>query len=438
MEQEKYSDSREGRAFVTPQFERRRSFSQSHNASPSHSIASVRFRRFHAKEILTQFDMSRGPLDLFISLAFRKTAQLGSKDRAWISETIYTYFRMKSLLNYILEHRKGLRCDENSPTYWDALFDLIDTPQFLDSAIVDPSIPEDIRLSLPMDLYEALLASWKEEFFPLALSLNKSAPLTIRVNTMKTTRDALLNKFIEYGFQVEVDAKVSEAIHFGKRMNLFTLPEFKEGFFEVQDAGSQIVASMVEALPKQHFLDYCSGSGGKSLAVAPRMKGEGQIYLHDIRDEALLSAKKRLARASIQNVQLIRNNERAKLSKLKGKMDWVLVDAPCSGTGTLRRNPDMKWKFSLELVERLQETQKEIVREAVQFLKPGGRLVYATCSLLEEENEAVVAFMEKELSLEIDRASENYKSPYICKTAPHTGVWDGFFAVRMKRKILGD
>ncbi|MGR3951393.1 MAG: RsmB/NOP family class I SAM-dependent RNA methyltransferase [Chlamydia sp.] len=396
------------------------------------SSASVQFRRFHMRQILSQFDPSRGPLDLYISMLFRETPQLGSKDRAYISEAIYAYFRWKILIEYLYdrhERTSGSDCQE----YWSFIFDLLDSQDRLLEVLVDSSIPYHVRLSLPEELFNALQESWNEEFEPLAISLNRPAPLTIRVNRAVTTPDELYNRLFEKGLPVIRDEDFPETLHFSKRVNLFSLPEFQDGFFEVQDKGSQVIAKMVEAKEKQHVLDYCAGSGGKSLAIAPDMKGSGQMYLHDVRIEALHQARKRFKRAKIQHVQWIHSDEKAKMSKLRGKMDWVLVDAPCSGTGTVRRNPDMKWKFSMEMVHRLQEEQKSILKEAVQFLSPRGRLVYATCSLLREENDAILEYAQQELGLIIDDANRDLKSPASFKTAPHTGVWDGFFAVRLKK-----
>ncbi len=393
---------------------------------------SVQFRRFHAKEILSRFDITRGPLDLFISLSFRHMPQLGAKDRAYISELIYSYYRLKSILDYLYkdhEKKSGASCQE----YWTFIFNIIENPDLIQQFLLNNEIPHHIRVNLPLELYNLLKKEWNEEFDALALSLNKSAPLTIRVNTLKISVDELIKRLQAHELVVEKDPQIKEALHFARRASLFNLPEFSEGLFEIQDSGSQMVSYMVEALPKQHILDYCSGSGGKTLAIAPKLQGSGQIYLHDVRDEALISAKKRLSRAGIQNVQWITSSEKAKLSRLQGKMDWVLVDAPCSGTGTLRRNPDMKWKFSPEMVTRLQAEQKEILKRAVAFMKPTGRLVYATCSLLRAENEDIAEFAEKELNLEIDVSSSFHMAPFI-KTAPHTGLWDGFFAVRFKKK----
>jgi 16S rRNA C967 or C1407 C5-methylase (RsmB/RsmF family) len=214
-------------------------------------------------------------------------------------------------------------------------------------------------------------------------------------------------------------------ITFQKKINFFELPEFKEGLFEVQDEGSQLLAFLVKAKPGQQVLDYCAGSGGKTLAFAPSMQNKGQIFLHDVRPKALLECRKRLRRAGIQNAQTVAHDS-PKLSKLKKKMDWVLVDAPCTGTGTLRRNPDMKWKFSQEILSRLIGQQRMIFEKALSYMRPEGRIVYATCSILQEENQEQIEHFLKTYSLELE--GETFQ------TFPALGGMDGFFGAILKKQ----
>jgi 16S rRNA C967 or C1407 C5-methylase (RsmB/RsmF family) len=184
-----------------------------------------------------------------------------------------------------------------------------------------------------------------------------------------------------------------------------------------------MIADLVEAKSGQRGLDYCSGSGGKTLAIAPKMGGKGELYLHDIRAYSLKEAVLRLRRAGIQNAQIL-PPDHATLKKLPGKMDWVLIDAPCSGTGTLRRNPDMKWKIDKAMIDRLVEEQRTIVKDALKYVKPEGRLVYATCSILPEENEAQVEFFISQLGLKLE------KEPL--KLLPQANGPDGFFGAVFK------
>ena len=191
----------------------------------------------------------------------------------------------------------------------------------------------------------------------------------------------------------------------------------------MQDEASQQVAALVQAKPGDHVLDYCSGSGGKALAFAPAMDGKGQIYLHDIRAHILQEAKRRLKRAGVQNAQVLTTD---KLKPLKKKCDWVLVDAPCTGTGTLRRNPDMKWRFTGEMLQRLIGEQRTIFEKALSYLKPEGRIVYATCSILKEENSEQIAHFLKTYGLKLE------DSPL--QTLPEEGGMDGFFGAVLLRE----
>ncbi len=202
---------------------------------------SVRFRRTHLKQLLQRFDLSKGPLDLFVSLYFRHNPQLGSKDRAYISDRVYRYYRLKGLID-ALAGKKGLSFgDEN---YWDFAIELIDeeSGKTLKEAQNDETITIWDRLSVSENLYHAIYRTWAEKTPDLCLSFNKEAPLTIRVNTLKVSPEKLLQSLKEKEFEVSQDQEIETAIHFKSRVALFSLPEFKEGFFEIQDKGSQLIA----------------------------------------------------------------------------------------------------------------------------------------------------------------------------------------------------
>jgi 16S rRNA C967 or C1407 C5-methylase (RsmB/RsmF family) len=182
-----------------------------------------------------------------------------------------------------------------------------------------------------------------------------------------------------------------------------------------------MVADVVDAKPKERVLDYCSGSGGKTLAIAAKMGGTGELYLHDVRPRTLLEAKQRLKRAGVQNAQVLERGHPT-LKKLVGKMDWVLVDVPCTGTGTLRRNPDQKTKIDAQMLEELVTKQRMIVTEALQYLKPTGKLVYATCSLLPQENQSQVEHFLQTLPLQLE------KPPlHLLPNAEHDGFFSAVF-----------
>lgn len=383
----------------------------------------IGFREHHTLNILNAFDLQTIPLDVFLRNYFRTHKAVGSKDRKEICESIYGIIRWKGLLDYLLR----------DPPTWKSRYERYQNCNPSDY-INDLSIPAHVRASFPKSFYQLLEQSLGPELaFNFCLSSNEPAPTTVRVNALRISRSELLNKW-KGSFNVFACAHSPHAISFKQKINFFGLDEFKEGYFEVQDEASQLIADLIDARPGDHILDFCSGSGGKTLAIAPKMRLEGtasppklkgQLYLHDIRPHALIEAKKRLKRAGIQNAQLVCHDSPQK-KLLKGRMDWVLVDAPCSGSGTLRRNPDMKWKFDDQIVERLVLEQRAIFQEALAFLKPQGKIVYATCSVLPQENRAQVDYFLEHFPVEL--LSEPFQS------FPQKGGMDGFFGAVFKRK----
>jgi 16S rRNA (cytosine967-C5)-methyltransferase len=377
------------------------------------SQTSDAFRMRHLFQLLEGYEETLGALDFYVSKYFRAHKSLGSKDRAFLNETLFSLVRWRGLLDYLIAV-KGLLI--TWPERF-ALWEKVDPLSFLDCE----DIPLYHRLTFPKDLFEELVRSWGvEKAREIALACNAPAPTTVRVNALKTDRESLLQRWHKAGLSVSTCRESSLGICFHKKMNFFTLPEFVEGLFEVQDEASQLVACLVKAHRGDRILDFCAGSGGKTLAFAPQLQGTGQIYLHDVRKQALKEAKKRLKRAGIQNAQCIHSEETRRLRLIKGNMDWVLVDVPCSGTGTLRRNPDMKWKFTQEGLARLVLEQRTIFAEGLTFLKRGGKIVYATCSILSQENQEQVAYFLEHHPITLD--AEPFQS------IPKLGEKDGFFA----------
>lgn len=370
------------------------------------------FRRNHILNLLNSYEEQHLPLDLFISLYFRKHKALGSKDRAFVADTIYGMVRWKGLLDHLC----------TSAVNWDRRLGIYEKINPVDYLAYD-DIPIDVRLSFPKPLFDLIINSHgNEKGAELCRISNFPAPTTVRINPLKTTREEMLKKW-RNSYSVYPCTSSEFGIIFPKKINFFSLPEFKEGLFEVQDEGSQLLAALVKASPGQQVLDYCAGSGGKTLAFAYQLAGKGQIYLHDIRSHALLESKKRLKRAGIQNAQLVQAED-PKFKKLKKKMDWVLVDAPCSGTGTLRRNPDMKWKFSPDYFLKQLGQQRLIFEKALSFMHPEGKIVYGTCSLLKEENQEQLDHFMKTYNLQVEGS--------ILQTLPTEGGMDGFFGVVLK------
>lgn len=370
------------------------------------------FREHHILCLLKEYEKQRLPLDLFISHYFRAHKALGSKDRGFIADTVYEIIRWKGLIDYLCK---------DAPTWEKCLSIYLN--EDLKKHQQNEEIPYHIRFSFPKILFDLIVKSHGlEKGIELCQISNSPAPTTVRINPLKTTREKMLQKWQSHYFVSP--CKFSEnGINFHKKINFFSLPEFKEGLFEVQDEGSQLLANLIKAIPGQKVLDYCAGSGGKTLAFAPRLELRGQIFLHDIRDFILQEARKRLKRAGIQNAQVIRAHEFSKLKKLKKKMDWILVDVPCSGTGTLRRNPDMKWKFTEEMLHRLLGQQRVIFEKALSFLQPQGRIVYATCSMLKEENQQQIDHFIETYGLKIEGT--------FFQTLPTESGMDGFFGATL-------
>lgn len=370
------------------------------------------FREHHLIQLLEAYEAQHLPLDLFISRYFRANKALGSKDRAFIAETIYGMIRWLGLLDYL--------CPQ--PTSWEERYHkFCNLPA--EDALDKAKIPEHVRLSFPKVLYDLIVESHgKEKARRLCLASNQPAPTTVRINPAKTTREDMLAQWAQQ-YSVSPCVHAKHGIIFHKKINFFGLPEFKAGLFEIQDEGSQLLADLIDIQPGQRILDYCAGSGGKTLAFAHQMKNSGQIYMHDIRPRILLECKKRLRRAGVQNGQTV-DPDSPKLKKIKKKMDWVLVDAPCTGTGTIRRNPDMKWKFTEETLPRLIGQQRMIFEKALSYLKPGGHIVYGTCSILAPENEQQMDHFVKTYDLEV--VGEPFQS------LPQVGQMDGFFGVVLR------
>lgn len=369
------------------------------------------FRDHHLLLLLASYDRASLPLDGCIAAYFRAHKALGSKDRAYIADMAYSLVRWRSLL------------DSQGEKSWEGRLSTFQTSNFLNS-LENNEIPLHIRYCCPQILFDLLVKNYGvERACAICLMNNERAPLTVRANTLKISREALAERWKET-HAISFCQKSPEGIIFHQPLNFFTLPEFKEGLFEVQDEGSQLLARLVAIQPGELLLDYCAGAGGKALAIAPRMQHKGQLFLHDIRKNALQEAKKRMRRAGIQNAQIV-FPETPQLKSLKKKMDWVLVDVPCSGTGTLRRNPDMKWRFDETTLPKLRAQQQTIFEKALSYLKPGGRIVYATCSLLQEENQMQIEHFIKTHDLKLE-------SP-VFQSLPTSKEMDSFFGAVLLR-----
>lgn len=285
-------------------------------------------------------------------------------------------------------------------------------------------------------------------FDALAKTLTQAAPLDVRVNLLKAKRPALLRQLQEAGLDAVETPYSPWGLRLAGKPSLHALPAFKEGLLEVQDEGSQLLALLAEPRRTDTVVDFCAGAGGKTLALGAMMRNQGRLYAFDTSAHRLVALKPRLLRSGLADVQTmaLAHESDARLQRLAGKVDRVLVDAPCSGLGTLRRSPDQKWRLSPKAVAAAVEVQQRILNEAARLVKPGGRLVYATCSLLQEENEAVAerfsACHPQFVALDaadvlkhagVTQATTLCRSGYL-RLWPHLHETDGFFAAVWQRK----
>jgi 16S rRNA (cytosine967-C5)-methyltransferase len=313
-------------------------------------------------------------------------------------------------------------------------------------AVDDPlraaALAPAVRNSLPDWLHERLAAQWSGEALEaLESSLLAPAPLDLRVNLLKADVPAAIAALAAEDIAATAIEKVPGALRLTGHPALEHSKTFLDGWVEVQDAGSQWLVACVGAKRGETIVDFCAGAGGKTLALAAAMRGGGQVFAIDVSEGRLAKLRPRLLRAGATNVQPMRIESEAdpKLSRLSKRADRVLVDAPCSGTGTLRRNPDLKWRQSLRDVAELTVRQGAILAAAAQLVKPGGRLVYATCSLLEAENDGVArAFAEKHpdfMAVDADPGGAGLATgfPGARTLLPHLEGCDGFYAVAFQR-----
>lgn len=408
----------------------------------------------HTEEVLREILRFTGPADGTLSRYFREHPRLGSRERGVIAEAVYGLLRNKSVYTNFAESGSG------SPMRRLTLLGLADAVG-IDSlgglteeetawlthvmAIDRALLPAPLRANLPQWLYEKLVARDGEEAaLQLAEALNQPAPLDLRVNALKATRDEVIAALAQAPILGELTPYAPLGVRVMKKPALQNLPLFKNGSIEVQDEGSQLLAQVVGAKRGEMVVDFCAGAGGKTLALGATMRNTGRLYAFDVSDKRLAKLKPRLSRSGLSNVHpvVIAHENDAKIKRLAGKIDRVLVDAPCSGLGTLRRNPDVKWRQTPQSLVELNAKQIAILSGAARLVKTGGRLVYATCSLLDEENEAIVSqFLSthNDFSLvpmhdvlaeqKIDLAMQDY-----LKLLPHVHQTDGFFAAVLERK----
>ncbi len=393
------------------------------------------------------------PADAVLSYTFRNDHAMGSHDRAFIAEAVYGVLRRLRGLQTIAAPATPRRL----LLAWLARHGGINMRQF-EGAVKDDELawlkemkaadlstqPEAVRLELPDWLHERLRTRFGDHLPLLAEALNRPAPLDLRVNTVKMQRDEVARMFALEGLAATPTPYSPLGLRLQGKPALQKHALFIEGAVEVQDEGSQLLGLLLAPKRGEMVCDFCAGAGGKTLLLGALMANSGRLYAYDVSEKRLNNMKPRLARSGLSNVhpQLIAHERDPKIKRLAGKFDRVLVDAPCSGLGTLRRNPDLKWRQSPESVAELTVKQAAILESAARLLKVGGRLVYATCSLLEEENEAIVdAFLAAHPDYALTPVRDLLAAQNIdlemgdtLRLDPALHNTDGFFAAVLERK----
>ncbi|WP_420476623.1 RsmB/NOP family class I SAM-dependent RNA methyltransferase [Noviherbaspirillum sp. ST9] len=408
----------------------------------------------HIEEALREILRFTGPADVILSRYFREHPKLGPRERNAVAEGIYAVLRNKLSYASFAESGHGpamrrlallgLADVVGADAIGGLATEEADWLQRI-AQIDRAALPVALRANLPQWLYDKLVARDGEAAaLQLADALNRPAPLDLRVNALKAKRDEVIAELAKAPIVCEATPYAPFGLRLHKKPALQNLPLFKDGSIEVQDEGSQLLAQIVGAKRGEMVADFCAGAGGKTLALGAMMRNTGRLYAFDVSEKRLAKLKPRLARSGLSNVHpvVIAHENDAKIKRLAAKIDRVLVDAPCSGLGTLRRNPDMKWRQTPESVVELNAKQTAILASAARIVKPGGRLVYATCSLLDEENDAIAAqfiashadftlipmkdvLAEQKVALEM--------GDYL-KLYPHVHQTDGFFAAVFERR----
>ena len=402
--------------------------------------------RLHKNLVLAVIKILDGVFnqDFYADKTIEKVLKLdkrwGSRDRAFIAETSYEIVRWKRLYLEIADVKKPFQYKNLWRVFsvWAVLkginlpnwTEFQETPKRRIKGKFDElSKIRKFRESVP-DWIDKLACDeigekkWEKEIS----ELNKMAELVIRTNTLKTNSSELQKILLNEEISTEIISGYPDALRLKKRVNLFKKESFQKGLYEVQDASSQLVAPFLKIEPGMKICDICAGAGGKTLHLSALSKNKGQILAMDIYKHKLIQLKKRAKRNSAFNIEtkLIENNKSIK--RLKGKIDRLLIDAPCSGLGVLKRNPDSKWKLQPDFLNKIKDTQSKILKQYSKLIKENGKIVYATCSILPSENEHQInSFLKSE-------EGQDFKLEEEKKISSLASGFDGFYMARLSLK----
>lgn len=370
----------------------------------------------------------------------KRDKRWGSRDRGFIAETLYDIVRWKRLYAEIAEVKEPFDRANFFRLFavWAVLRgialpnwkQLEDTPtRRIKGRFDELSKIRKYRESIPDWMDDLGMKSFKEAFWEKEIhALNEPAPVVLRTNTLKTRLPFLRKHLLDEGIASDPIQGYPHALVLKERSNVFATQAFKDGLFEVQDASSQLVAPMLEVEPGMRVIDACAGAGGKSLHLAALMENKGQLIGLDIYPQKLHELKRRARRNGVHNLETRLIESTKTIKKLHEKADRVLIDAPCTGLGVLRRNPDTKWKLQPSHLDGITQTQKQLLADYSKMVKPGGKLVYATCSILPRENsEQIHEFLNSPEGNTFELEKERH-------VFAHSSGFDGFYMAALHRK----
>ena len=401
--------------------------------------------RLHRNLVYTVIDSIRDIFnegvyaDKAVEKALKRDKRWGSRDRKFVAETIYEIVRWKRLYAEIAEVKEPF--DRNNLWRLFSVWCVLKGIALPDWNQIEPTPSRRIkgkfdelskirkfRESIPDWIDEVAVSELGEELWTKELAaLNKQAEVILRTNTLNTTKEELQKKLQDESIFTEFLPNHSDALRLVERANVFRTEVFKKGYFEVQDASSQLVAEYLDVAPGMKVIDTCAGAGGKTLHLASFMKNKGQIIAMDIYESKLKKLKIRARRNKVHNIDTRVIDSTKPIKKLYNKADRVLIDAPCSGIGVLRRNPDSKWKLQPEFLDNIKKVQQDILQKYSKMVKSGGKLVYATCSVLPSENQnQITEFLASESGKDFKLIKDN-------KVFAHTSGFDGFYMALLEK-----
>lgn len=394
----------------------------------------MKLHRNTTEAVVRALDMifvQRKYADKVIEKVLKENSRWGARDRRFIAETTYNIVRWYRLLQEVTAARQHdfwtllaghLILQNVALPGWDEFSDF--RADKVRERLTEQQGIRKVIQSVPDWLDELGERELGDRWNVELPALNEEAKVILRVNTLKTTRESLMERLGEEGVETTMAEDFSDALIVNERQNMFATMSFKEGLFEVQDAASQLIAPFLDAAPGMRVVDACAGAGGKTLHIAARMKNKGRIIAMDVEQWKLDELQKRARRAGVSNMEARLIDSSKVIKRLENSADRLLLDVPCSGLGVLKRNPDAKWKLSTGFLEEVKELQQSIITDYSAMLKPGGLMVYATCSILPSENEhQVKAFLQKKQNFELIEQKHTW---------PSEG-FDGFYMARIRR-----